>query len=127
MRILLYISAFLMLSISSLQAQDQQFFETLYDVPVMQGLEEVPDMALSFDKVGGRIAEAGAVTAILSDREVMSFYRASLEQMGWQQKEGVYDPYVFTRENEKLSIFLDKSDSSLVVRFLLEPDMAEKP
>lgn len=101
--------------------ENKQFFETLYDVPIMEGLEEVPDMGLSFDKVGGRIAEAGAQTSILSDREILSFYKTALEQMGWSQAEGQYDPYIFTREGEKLSIFLTKSDSSTQIRFLLGP------
>lgn len=126
-RTYLYICMLIFCLSSDLKAQDsnpdQHFFETLYDIPVMQGLDELEDMALSFDKAGGRIAEAGASTDVLSDREVISFYKTALEQMGWRRVEGTYDPYQFTREDEHLSIFITKSGASTVYRFLLEPEM----
>lgn len=122
-RILLYVCMLTICLSSGAAAKDQHFFETLYDIPVKQGLDEVEDMALSFDKAGGRIAEAGASTDVLSDREVISFYKTALEQMGWRQVEGTFDPYQFTRENERLSIFITKSGVSTVYRFLLEPEM----
>lgn len=129
MRIYTYICVAILLvvmGVGGVQAQDGQFFETLYDVPVMEGIEEIPEMALSFDKVGGRIAEAGAIMSDLSDREVISFYNTSLAQMGWQRKQSSYAPYIFTREGEKLSIFIDKSKASPVIRFLLQPVSAVK-
>jgi hypothetical protein len=123
----IYVAILVVMGAGSSYAQDGQFFETLYDIPVMAGLEEIPEMALSFDKVGGRIAEAGAVMPDLSDREVISFYNISLEQMGWQRKQSSYDPYVFIRESEKLSIFIDKSKNLSVIRFLLQPIEAVNP
>lgn len=103
------------------QAQNQPFFETLYDVPVMQGLEEVPEMAISFDKPNGRIAEAGAVADNLSTPAILSFYKESLSQLGWTLSQGTKNETIYTREDEKLSISIDKLEVSLVVRFTLEP------
>lgn len=119
----LYISALILCLSSEVKAQNSHFFNTLYDIPVMKGLKEIDNMALSFDKAGGRIAEAGAMTRTLSVREVMAFYKVALEQMGWAQVEGTYDPYQFTREDERLSIFITKSGTSSVYRFLLEPEI----
>jgi hypothetical protein len=126
--LLIYITVLLVVAVGSAVAQPQpQFFETLYDVPIMKGMEELPEMALNFDKVGGRIAEAGAIAPDLSDREIMSFYKTALEQMGWQQIPLNFAPYKFTREGEELSIFLEKSDTSILVRFLLQPQGASTP
>ena len=114
-------SLLLIMGAGGVQAKDGQFFETLYDIPVMEGIEEIPEMALSFDKVGGRIAEAGAIASELTESEIITFYKASLEQMGWMAHTFNQSPYIFTREGEKLSIFIDKSKASPVIRFLLQP------
>ena len=118
---------FLVIGVSGTYAQNSQFFETLYDVPIMAGMEEIPEMALSFDKVNGRIAEAGAIADGLSDQAIISFYKQSLSQMGWKIQGGVKAPYIFIRESEKLSIFIDKSGTSPIIRFLLQPVEAVKP
>lgn len=124
-RFFLYISVGVFFAASLAQAQEayqeQRFFETLYDVPVMQGLEEVPEMALSFDKPNGRIAEAGGIVRNVSAQAVMSFYKESLLQMGWTLDQATENNAVYMRKKEKLSVYLDKSEASLVVRFTLEP------
>lgn len=98
-------------------AGESRFFETLYDVPIMPGLVEIPDMALNFDKPDGRISQAGAVAADLKKQAVFVFYQESLGQMGWKKiAEGSY-----VREGEKLEIFTEKSGTSLLIRFLLQP------
>lgn len=97
------------------------FFESLYDIPVMPGLMEVPELAVSFDKPGGRIAEAGAMAGDMSDQEVLGFYDVALPQMGWQKKAvGSYQ-----REGEQLRIVIEKKPAktggSRLVRFSLNP------
>lgn len=112
--ILIY-SALFLLIISSVSAA--QFFETLYDVPVMKGLQEIPERALSFDLPDGRIAEAAALAQNTPEKDIMAFYDVSLFQMGWQEKAA----NIYVREGEELSISYDKSGSSLVVTFRLKP------
>lgn len=102
-------------------AQEQQFFETLYDVPVMDGLAELPDMALSFDKPNGRIAEAGAISKTLSHETILSFYNTTLKQLGWELKKSTPESAIYHRESEKLSILLDKSEGISIISFTLEP------
>lgn len=126
-RTFIYISVIAMLWAGHALAQDQQFFETLYDVPVMEGLEEVPEMALSFDKPNGRIAEAGAVSDRVSPQEVGDFYTKSLVQMGWALAPAENTPLRYIREGEVLLISVDKSIGSLVVRYRLSPYSAAKP
>lgn len=97
------------------------FFESLYDIPVMPGLQEVPELAVSFDKPGGRIAEAGAEAGDLEEPEILGFYDKTLGQMGWQKKaEGSYQ-----REGEQLEIIIEKKAEktavSRLVRFSLNP------
>ena len=118
---LLYVSILFffvaMMDVSRPYAQESQFFETLYDIPVMAGLEEVPELALSFDKPDGRISQAGAYASDLTKNDILSFYNKSLEQMGWHSiAAGQY-----RREREKLEIFIEKSGGLNLVRFLLQP------
>lgn len=97
------------------------FFDSLYDVPVMPGLVEVPELSMSFDKPDGRISEASAHYNGAKVQAVFVFYDQSLSQMGWRkQAQGIY-----TREGEKLSISIEKMQENQgalpLVRFLLEP------
>lgn len=98
-------------------AAETLFFESLYDVPIMPGLEEVPEMALSFDKPDGRIAQAGAVASNINPEVLMSFYKESLSQMGWQNT----GHNAFVREGEKLEIFVEKTEGISIVKFSLKP------
>ncbi len=93
------------------------FFETLYDVPVMAGLEEIAEAALSFDKADGRIAQASAFSENLGKEAILIFYNKTLEQMGWQ----VLGEGKYVREGEKLEIFVEKSKGSYIARFSLQP------
>ena len=98
-------------------AKAEAFFNTLYDVPVMPGLAEVPDMALSFDKPDGRIAQAGAVAQDLSAESIYSFYAQSLRQLGWQTSQ----KNVYVREGERLEISIRQNGQSSVIQFMLKP------
>lgn len=95
-------------------AQQPAFFETLYDVPVMEGIVEIPDMALNFDKPNGRIAQAGAKVGKHSNAKIQTFYARILPQLGWRKTgEGHY-----MREGESLVISFERDK---IVKFLLKP------
>ena len=98
-------------------AAESMFFESLYDVPIMPGLEEVPEMAMSFDKPDGRISQAAAIAPQVERQDIMAFYQESLPQMGWQPSG--HNHYV--REGEELEISIEKTEASQIVRFLLKP------
>lgn len=106
------------LNITAVKAQETAFFETLYDIPIMSGLEEMSDMALSFDQPAGRISEAVAILVEnIEETVILDFYSLSLEQMGWRK----LSQGVFVREGEKLVISFEKSEASHLIRFLLQP------
>lgn len=131
---LIYMSVFLMLlgaghAHAQNNAQDQRFFETLYDVPVMRGLQELPDYAMTFDKANGRLAEAGASMAGYSADAVMDFYKTALFQMGWLYEgplKAAKTGYYFTREGERLDIMFDQTLDDNLVLFTLGPGNPKK-
>lgn len=98
-------------------AEDTRFFETLYDVPVMPGLAEMPDRALVFDKPEGRFAQAGAAGKGVTEAGIRAFYAASLPQLGWKLTGA--DSYV--REGEKLVLSVGSEGPWRVARFTLSP------
>ncbi len=115
MKLFLFIAA-LFLSIPAF-AEQGRFFEALYDVPVMPGLEEVPGEAMLFDKPDGRIASVVAASQTLKPEDVSGFYGATLPQMGWQKT--AQNQYV--REDEQLSMEVVRNEPLTVVRFTLSP------
>ena len=117
------------ISVASSFAQNEQeqahFFESLYDVPIMKGLEEIPELSLSFDKPDGRISQAGAYAKNLKKENILAFYDISLDQMGWKHA-GIG---VYTRKIEKLEISIEemqekaqgKQEGVFFIKFLLKP------
>jgi hypothetical protein len=93
------------------------FFEALYDVPVMPGLEEVKEQAMLFDKPDGRIASVVAASKSLNASDISRFYDESLPQLGW--KKTAQNQYV--RGVDRLVMDLTKSPPLTVVHFTLSP------
>ncbi|MFN3700476.1 MAG: hypothetical protein ACK4VI_03025 [Alphaproteobacteria bacterium] len=106
------------------------FFSALQDVPVMEGMQELPDYTLVFDKPEGRIIETLAVynTDSTADSEtIRAFYQSALPQFGWHRvsravESGAQRDF-FGRSGETLMIELDTASAGEVfVRFTLHPD-----
>lgn len=93
------------------------FFESLYDIPVMPGLEEFHDQAVLFDKPNGRIASVVAGAPNLKPAVVQAFYDDTLIQMGW--KKGPQNQYV--RGEDRLEMSVERKPPLTVVRFTLSP------
>lgn len=81
-------------------ADQSEFLEALPDVPVMQGMEEMQDYILVFDKPEGRIIETLVHTDDISQEQIRNYYSQTLPQLGWQKTSS--DEFV--RESEKLSL-----------------------
>jgi hypothetical protein len=110
----------LALSAGAIRAQSGAgpvFFEALYDVPVMPGLEEVKDQAVLFDKPGGRIASVVAASRSLNATQIAGFYDESLPQLGW--KKTTQNQYV--RGSDRLVMDISKAPPLTVVHFTLSP------
>ena len=103
-------------------AAQPAFLSVIDDVPLMPGLTERPEAAVTFDKPEGRIVEAEAAGRA-SRAEVLKFYAASLPQLDWRARgEGR-----FLRDREELAISFPANPpgapaGSLTVRFALSPD-----
>lgn len=96
-------------------AQDG-FFSDVPDLPLMQGLEEVPEQSIVFDKPEGRIVETFAVGTVTQDA-VIAFYRETLPQLGWTAQ----GPATYHRGDEQLVLAFTPAREGLIVRFTLSP------
>lgn len=86
------------------------------DLPLMPGLEELPDSGLVFDKPGGRIVEAFAEGRMAPQR-VIEFYDETLPQLGWQREA----PGAYLREGERLKLDVSRDAGQITVHFRLFP------
>jgi hypothetical protein len=104
---------------SSVQSQTPAFLSVIDDLPLMPGLREDTDRALSFDTPNGRIAEITASGHVKAGG-VIDYYARTLPQLGWQLL--TLDRYM--REDEVLNIDIAKSNEDsvhLFVHFRLSP------
>jgi hypothetical protein len=92
------------------------FLSNLDDIPLMPGLSERKDLAVSFDKPEGRIVEATA-EGRLGAAEVAKFYATTLPQLGWKGQGNNR----FAREGEELHLGFTTAANRLTVRFSLSP------
>lgn len=100
----------------SAKASDR-FFSALYDVPVLNNLEELPELSYSYDKEGGSIAHVAAVIDGDNALFIYKAYERSLPQFGWN-KIGEKSYY---RDGEILTISHELIDKSLIFYFTLQP------
>lgn len=93
------------------------FFYALNDVPVMQGLRELTDEALHFDKPEGRIAAATALSETLPPEAIRRFYAQTLPQLGWAPA----GADAFLRGEERLRLNIQSAEGVSVVRLQVAP------
>lgn len=113
----LLLTAFAFVSAGSAARAGDAYFEALYDVPIMKGLEEVKEQAMLFDKPGGRIASVVAVSKTVAAGEIEGFYAESLPQLGWRKT--AQNQYV--RGEDRLVLELVRRPPVTVVHFTLSP------
>lgn len=110
----------LCMAVCPAQAQkstESVFFEALYDIPVMPGLEELKDQAMLFDKPDGRIASVVAASRRLGRAEITAFYDEVLPQLGW--KKTLKNQYV--RGGDRLQMDVMEAPPLTAVHFTLSP------
>lgn len=96
------------------------FVSGFEDLPLMTGLIQLEDGAVSFDSPSGRIVEAYAESPTLTIEKILTFYSDALPQLGWKKdgETAKKNMLVFTRDGEILKISLEKN-TSVAVRFEL--------
>lgn len=93
------------------------YFNYLHDVPVMQGLEVLEEQSTVFDKPEGRIVVQIARAGGVSEKQISSFYAATLPSLGWKQ---IADN-VYYREQERLTLTFQKNRDGILVTFFVSP------
>jgi hypothetical protein len=104
---------------SNALSQAPTFLSVIDGLPLMPGLREDTNEALSFDTAIGRIAEITASGAVEAD-EIFDYYAGTLPQLGWKLE--TLDRYV--REGEVLNIHVMKrggDSGKRMVFFRLSP------
>ncbi len=96
-----------------------EFFSVLQDVPLMDGMEELTEHALSFDKPEGRISESIALMHMVTKEQVLDFYKEALPQFGW----GLVSQGQFFRKGELLEIFFENDNGDNLVKITIKPSL----
>ena len=114
----IFLLVFLLISVfnAGLVWSTEKFLTGFSDLPIMPGMQELPDANISFDTASGRIVEAFAKTEQTVER-ILSFYKDVLPQLGWRVEKDT----MFVRDTEILIIDLRKDGDSVIVQFSLEP------
>ena len=80
------------------------FIDGLEDVPVMEGLSQLPNDAISFGNEESRLVEAILVGENSSFAKVEKFYKDTLPQMGWSFQGKKSSSLIFYRDRESREI-----------------------
>ncbi len=104
-------------TVSTTTTPPPAFFEALYDVPVMPGLEELKDQAMLFDKPDGRIASVTAVSRTKGEAEISRFYADAMPALGWKK----INENQYVRGDDLLGIELSLHSPYTVAKFTLSP------
>ena len=114
MRVLIFLVALFLVS----PVWAQSFFTGLPDIPLMPGLVELEERALSFDKPEGRIlVGAASVDDSLLANQVQAYYAEVLPQFGWRALE----PFLYVRGTERLEIGFDDMGATKILEITISP------
>jgi hypothetical protein len=98
---------------------ETEFFLSLEDIPLMQGLEELPDSTVSFDKPEGRIIESYALMHNATRAQVLAYYKQVLPQFGWGPAGG----NKYFREREHLEISFENHGKTPLLKIMVRPSL----
>ena len=105
-------------SVVGLQAPDAQFANAIEDLPLMAGMEVVPENDVVFIFGRNRLVQTTARGRVDID-SVYYFYQESLPQLGWKE----ISPRLYERGNEQLHVDASSAnaDGMTYVRFEVKP------
>ena len=109
---------FMPVTIQAFAVETPQFFSSVPDMPLMDGLTELTDQTVVFDKPEGRIVESVALIEGPAPDSVLSFYNQTLPQLGWTRIADLS----FKRENEVLKVFVEANEGKNFLRLNIAPD-----
>lgn len=115
-----HILKFLMVGILLVSnAYGASFIEGLEDVPLLNGLKQVPSDNISFGNEESRLVEAYLTSNKIGFKAVEKFYKDTLPQMGWTYQGKRDETLVFEREGEVIDIARE-STKPLMVRITVK-------
>ncbi len=98
-----------------------RFVSVIEDLPLMDGLIENENAAVTFETAGGRIAEAEA-RGNVDPGAAGRFYADVLPQLGWESRTQTPALGLYLRERERLKITIEADgDGGAVVSFSVSP------
>ena len=97
----------------------QEFIEGFEAIPVMDGLEQLPNDNISFGNEESRLVEAYLNGRKTPFSAVVSFYAETLPQLGWKIEKQNDKNISFEREQELLDIVCEQK-KPLLVRITLK-------
>lgn len=100
-------------------AQAAPFIEGLEDVPMPQGMKQLPSDNVSFGNEESRLVEAYLQSSHTGFKAVEKFYMETLPQLGWSFQGKSGNLLSFYRDGEKLDI-VKESSNPLKVRITLK-------
>lgn len=105
-----YLLAFLFLSATTSPLMAAKFIDGLEDVPVMEGLQQVPYDNISFGNEESRLVEAILTGKNVRMSKIETFYKETLPQMGWKFEGKKKGHLLFYRDRESLEIVRESKD-----------------
>lgn len=101
----------------TIQASEPRFTKVIEDLPLMPGLDLVPQEDMIFLTHTGRIAATTAQGLVDVD-QVYYFYASSLPQLGWKK----IDARNYIRSNERLRLDAKAEGKVTKVKFSVTPE-----
>ena len=94
------------------------FVSGFEDLPLMTGLIQLEDGAVSFDSPSGRIVEAYAESPTLTVEKILTFYSDALPQLGWKKDGNGSDfkQFVFRVYQQKQAVFKESGNRHRTLR-----------
>jgi hypothetical protein len=103
---------------SSEFAASEEFVQGSEDIPLLRGMEKMPDESLGFDSNSGSVISSSYKSEV-ELKKVKNFYLKTLPRMGWNTTSDSNNCIEFTRENEKLEIEFEEQDDVNMVKFFI--------
>lgn len=85
------------------------FIEGLEDIPLMNGVSQIPGEGISFGNEESRFVEVYLTSAKAGFKTIDQFYQKTLPQLGWVYQGTTENTSVFYRDGESLSIHKEQS------------------
>ena len=101
------------------QNNEAQFFSSLRDIPLMEGLIEIEENITTFDKPDGRIIDAYAAIENTNQDNILTYYNATLPQFGWSKTE----TNIFYRNREFLELSFETNEGTSVLKISIRPSL----